>query len=426
MKKLCSRFLFGVCLLLISTISYAQVTANPEAWREDLRYFASELPRRHANFYNSISPDEFAQAVDALNATIPFKSDGEIQSGFLRLAAMAKDAHTSVAFSTNNSIPFLRRFPIRVRWFKDGLYLITVSYLSETSGRGGRYNYQRLLGGRLVKVGEMPIEQVIQRLSQNISYENEYWLHAQLPNFVITPEILKDARVIEEMERIPLTFEFANGSQFTITPPIVFWSESVPWREAVIRKELPLYRQNTSTNYWYKFLDDSRTLWMQYNRCRDIPENPMTNFANEIFAVADANSATHFVIDLRNNTGGNSEIIRPVINGLVQRPWLNQRGKVYVIIGNTTISSGLWGAIYFRNLTNAILLGEPTGGKPNSYGEVLSSILPNSKIIFQFSTKFQRIIPDDPVALFPDVPIEISAAEYNNNDDPVFSYILSQ
>ncbi len=426
MKKLCSRFLFVVCLLLVFTVSYAQVTANPEAWREDLRYLATELPNRHANFYNAVSPEEFAQAVDALNATIPFKSDGEIQSGFLRLAAMAKDAHTSVSFSTSNAVPFFRRFPIRVRWFKDGLYLITASYLSEASGRGGRFNYQRLLGARLVKVGEMPIEQVIQRLSQNISYENEYWLHAQLPNFVITPEILMDARIIEDMARISLTFELTKGQQITIMPPIVFWSESIPWREVSIRKELPLYRQNTNTNYWYKFLDDSRTLWLQYNRCRDIPENPMTNFANEIFAVADANSALRFVIDLRNNAGGNSEIIRPVINSLVQRPWLNQRGKVYVIIGNTTISSGLWGAIYFRNMTNAILLGEPTGGKPNSYGEVLSSLLPNSKILFQYSTKFQAITSGDPIALFPDVPIEIAAADYNNNDDPVLSYILSR
>lgn len=424
MKNL--RFL-SLFLLFVVTTSRAQTpaTTNPAAWREDLRYLATELPRRHANFYHSVTPDEFAQAVSELDATIPFKSDGEIHSSFLRLAAMARDAHTSASFSANGSIPFFRRLPIRLLWFGEGLYLTTVSNLTETSGRGGQRSYRRLLGARLVKVGELEIARVIQLLSQRISYENEYWLHAQLPSYVITPEILQEAQVIEEMERITLTFAQPDGQQITIAPPLVSWNVAIPWTTSGVRTELPLYRQNTSANYWYKFLDDTRTLWLQYNRCRDVPENPMTNFANEMFSAADANGATRFVIDLRNNTGGNSEIIRPVISGLRQRPWLNQRGRVYVITGNATISSGLWCANDFRNQTNAILLGEPTGGKPNSYGEVLSFTLPNSKIGVQYSTKYFTLTFGNPLALFPDIPIAGSAAAYISNDDPIFSYLLS-
>lgn len=425
MKSVLRYSLILLLFLVTTRAAQAQVTANPEAWRQDLRFFVNEVTRRHANFYNTVTPTEFAQAVNDLDAMIPFKSDADIHLGIFRLAAMAKDAHTAVSLTANGSVPFFRRFPIWMQWFQDGLYLTNVSYLTEATGRGGKQNYRRVLGARLVKIGETPIAEVIRRVSQIISYENDYWLHVRLPYFVITPEVLQETRVVENMERIPLTFAQANGQQITITPPIISWNAGIPWTTAGVRTELPLYRQNTSANYWYKILDDSRTLWLQYNRCADAANNPMTSFAAEMFRTAETKGVMRFVIDLRNNTGGNSEIIRPVLNGLLQRPWLNQRGRVYVITGNTTFSSGLWGAIYFQYYTSAILLGEPTGGKPNSYGEVLGGLLPNSKIGFQYSTKLHNIVPGNPIALFPDVPIETSAGEYINHIDLVMSYILA-
>lgn len=166
----------------------------------------------------------------------------------------------------------------------------------------------------------MPIEQAIYQLKQFISYENEYWLHARLPYFAITPDILKEAGVVPEAASISLTFEQTDGLQITITPPIVLWNAGIPWIVTRFRKDLPLYRQNTSANYWYKIVADSSTLWLQYNRCADAASNPMTSFAAEMFSATDANGVTRIVIDLRNNTGGNSTIIRPVINGLRQRP----------------------------------------------------------------------------------------------------------
>ena len=142
MKNL--RFL-SLFLLFVVTTSHAQsnVTITSEAWRADLRYFASEVPRRHANFYNTITPTEFAQAVNDLDNAIPFKTDAEIHAAMLRLAAMAKDGHTSVYFSANGAVPYFRRFPIWMQWFQGG-YVTNVSHLTEESGRGGKLNYRRV------------------------------------------------------------------------------------------------------------------------------------------------------------------------------------------------------------------------------------------------------------------------------------------
>ena len=426
MKRLCVLLPLGF-ILFVSATNFAQpnVTTTPEAWREDLRYFAIELPRRHINFYHDLTPAAFAQAVNELDATIPFKSDGEIQAGFFRLAAMVKETHTYINWSVNGAVPYFRRLPLWVQWFKGGLYVTNVSYLTETAGRGGKFNYRRAVGARLVKVGETDIERVIELVRQMIPHENEYWLHTQLPYYVLTPEILKEAGVVEDMERIRLTVARADGQPFTIILPLVSWNAAIPWMPHITRKELPLYRQNTNVNYWYKWLDDGRTLWLQYNRCQDMASNPMANFANELFQAADAGGATRFVLDLRNNPGGNSEVIRPVIAALRNRPWLNQRGRLYVITGNFTASSGLLCARDFRNQTNAILLGEPTGGKPNGYGEILNIMLPNSRLVCWYSTKYFNLVPGDPAALFPDVTIETAVTDYLGQDDPVLSYILS-
>lgn len=414
-------------LLFFVTTSHAQsnVTATPEAWRADLQFFASEFPRRHLNFYHDLSHAEFARAVNELDAAIPSKSDAEIQIGFFRLTAMVKEAHTFVNWTVNGAVPYFRRLPLSLAWFQDGLYATGIAEQTQTIGRGGRLNHRRLLGTRLVKIGDTDIAEAIRRVSALISHENEYGLHVQLPQYLIVPEILKETGIIENIEQIVFTFELESTKQIPIALAPVSWTQPLTGIASTVRKDLPLYRQNTNVNYWYKWLDDSRTMWLQYNRCTDLATNPMTSFAAEMFRVADENGATRFVIDLRNNPGGNSAVINLVISGIRQRSWLNQRGRLFVITGNSTASSAILCAIDFRNQTNAILLGQPTGGKPNHYGNVANFTLPNSGLVCGYSIKYFNLVSGDPAAVFPDVTIETKVADFISREDPVFNYLLS-
>ena len=52
----------------------------------------------------------------------------------------------------------------------------------------------------------------------------------------------------------------------------------------------------------------------------------------------------------------------------------------------------------------AVLVGEPTGGRPNHYGEVRAFTLPNSGLQVSYSTRYFRMMADaDPPALAPDI-----------------------
>ncbi|MCL4181633.1 MAG: hypothetical protein KJ072_28335 [Verrucomicrobia bacterium] len=54
------------------------VSSRENRWREDLEYFARELPARHVQFAQIVSPKEFQHDVDRLSAAVPRLSDSGI------------------------------------------------------------------------------------------------------------------------------------------------------------------------------------------------------------------------------------------------------------------------------------------------------------------------------------------------------------
>jgi hypothetical protein len=130
------------------------------------------------------------------------------------------------------------------------------------------------------------------------------------------------------------------------------------------------------------------------------------------------------IVDLRLNSGGNSQVIEPLIKGLKARQSLMARGHLFALIGRSAFSSGLLAAFKFRHDLHAILIGEPSGEKPNSYGEVKAIALPNSKIDIHCSTKFFRIMTGDPPNFPPDVTVGRTLAEALAGKDPVLDAAL--
>lgn len=81
-------------------------------------------------------------------------------------------------------------------------------------------------------------------------------------------------------------------------------------------------------------------------------------------------------------------------------------------------------AFDWQQRTNAVLVGEPTGGKPNGYGEVRDFFLPNSNLRVVHSTRLFQILPGDPPSLFPSINIAPMIEEYLAGRDPVLELVL--
>jgi len=76
--------------------------------------------------------------------------------------------------------------------------------------------------------------------------------------------------------------------------------------------------------------------------------------------------------------------------------------------------------------TNAILVGEPIGERPNSYQENDEMKLPNSGVLVSYSTKYYKFLDEDVPAVMPDKRIDPTWTDYKAGRDAVMDWILSE
>lgn len=169
-------------------------------------------------------------------------------------------------------------------------------------------------------------------------------------------------------------------------------------------------------------MEDKNILYINYSKCNEIREYPFSQFTYDIFKIIENKDVKTIVIDLRENGGGNSAIIKPFLNKLKDSN-LNDKEKLFVLIGRKTFSSALMNAITLKKDFNSTLIGEPTSGNINHYGEVRGIELPNTKTIIQYSTKYWENWKGKIGPLKPDVNIEYSFENYKNNIDEALEYI---
>jgi C-terminal processing protease CtpA/Prc len=83
-------------------------------------------------------------------------------------------------------------------------------------------------------------------------------------------------------------------------------------------------------------------------------------------------------------------------------------------------------AMDFKDELRAILIGEPTGGRPNQFGEVKRALLPNSNLAVYYPVKYFHPIQDaDPESVMPDIPVAVKLEDFLAGRDPVFERAIS-
>jgi hypothetical protein len=141
----------------------------------------------------------------------------------------------------------------------------------------------------------------------------------------------------------------------------------------------------------------------------------------------DESGARRLIIDLRLNGGGDfllgQQFLLPVLQS---RPAINRSGGVYVITGPGTFSAAMVNALDLRQKVNAILVGEATGARPNSYSEHGDFRLPNAEVGVSYSIRYYRFGADADSAVVPDRRIQPTWEHFRSGRDPVVEWILAQ
>lgn len=377
-------------------------------WLEDLDYIAKELPKRHKNLFFQLKEEDFLEDIEKLKAEIPYLIDYVIITKIMKITAKVGDSHTGVAIWR---IPAFRHLPVDFKLFSDGIF--ATAAVEE---------YRPVIGKKLVAVNGQQIEKVIRVLEIIISHENDAQVKSQIPWLIGCPEILYALEIIPDPDSVMMEFE---GTDEMVLKPVPYDTVGLEFISAVDEEqELPLYLVNKDLFYWYHWIDREKALYFQYNRCAEVDTMPFKKFINGMLEFIDNHELEKFIFDMRLNGGGNSSIVEPLIKALRDNEQINQKGKLYVCVGRNTFSSAILNAISLRMETNAIFIGEPTGGKPNHYGEVRNMILPNTGITISYSTKYFKETEEDEPSFYPDIEIELSSADYFARRDPVLEEIL--
>ena len=381
-----------------------------ERWQQDLRYLSSELVRLHKNAFHTLPEDAYRAQNERLEAAIPGLTDWQIAVEMMRAVASVGDAHTE--FSVPGSLP-RHVIPVDLRWYGDGLFVHGISEV-----------YPQALGARVVKLGSLTADEAYQAVLPLISHENDSWARLKSSHYLNVTEILEAVGIVPEVGAVAFTLSDDSGVEFTITVAPLDPGQKVDYLSA--RTRPAFYLSRPGEPFWYEYRADSRSLYFRYAACID-PLGFRATLA-EMWQLADEHPADRLIVDLRDNGGGNSlQFERWFIPGLQARPALDTPDRLFVLIDKGTFSSASDNAAYMRTHSRATFLGEPTGGKPNSYGEVRSFKLPNSKARVFYSTNyFTTLAGSDPLSIEPDIFIVPRAAEVFAGRDPVLEYILPE
>lgn len=378
--------------------------------KEDLEYFKKKLPKLHKNLFSIITKEEFETRTTELINNIDKQNNKQVFTELNKIVASIGDAHTAMNLMEGYG------FPLEL-WIFDGKVYVVNTDLK----------LKEMMNGQIVKINGVDMEQVIDQLSSLIPHENDSWLMAMIPSYLLIPNYMYNLGIIAYEHEAVFTIDKAGElMDFTVT--------------AINNDETIEYVDNTTANamvgkfdkyYDYKYYPDQKAVCLSYNVCMDMEELTFKAFNDEMFEVIEDNKVEKIIIDLRSNTGGNSTIIKPFINRLKSYTAATKNVKVYTLIGRNTFSSGMF-AIYEvkDNIPNAISVGEPTGGALDRYGDIKILTLPNSRIPISYSTKYFKFsdmfqYKNEGVDTFiPDIPMQPTIEDYKNGTDTVLAYAL--
>ncbi len=401
--------------------------AEVERWREDLRYMAEQMPLRHNNLFHTMTREQFDTAVRRLNERIPQLARHQIIVEMARIAAMVSDGHTNVAPTRDPKIGF-RALPVKLYLFKDGLFV-----------RAAERSHAELVGARVVKIGTADADEAIARAREIIGRDNEMDIKFFAPHLLVMPEVLHALGLVENMEEVSFTVEQGGKRRKVVLRPAgaadlippdtdTTWMPKAGWvdmRDATTAPA-PLWLKDPTNKFWFEYLKDSRTLYVQLNQVGDKETETLADFTKRLLAFVEANAVEKLVLDLRLNRGGNGGLLHPLKIGLIKSK-LDQRGRLFALMGRSTWSASQFLLNYLEEYTNTIFVGEPSGSKGNIYGDSRRITLPNSQITVRVSVYYwQDWSPWDTRQWTPpDVTAEMSSEDYRANADPALKAALN-
>ncbi|MDQ2812973.1 MAG: S41 family peptidase [Actinomycetota bacterium] len=372
-----------------------------QRWRADITYLASELPHRHVGGLLQVRRPAWNGAAARLEARVPWLSDGQVIVGMARMVAMLHDDETQVLLPAGTSFPF------RLTWAGGKLYLVSVPRAERD-----------LLGAQILEVGGQTIAQVLSRIASVIDDQDPGLLQDEEAGYLRSfPPLLYWLGVTRSPDWAAFTVRAVDGVRSVLRLSAVTHVRAADLASI----PQPLYLRDQDKPYWLQVLSSQRAVYLKYNECRN--DNGFQQLAIRALAVLRRQPSYRLIVDLRDNSGGDTEPFTSLIGALTADPALHRRDRIFGLVNQYTDSSATLDAYNLGQVPNALLIGQPPGDPINEYGNESSFTLPNSGITVLYTTK----VVNDPSRRLatPDIVVAPTIRQVLTGADPVLATALS-
>lgn len=380
-------------------------------WSDDIDFFQSELEKRHIHLYHKLSKQDFESDLSALKDALPNHNAHEVMVELMRIARGIGDGHTLYAFWSKA----YSRFPIQLMSFDDELRVVKTTQ-----------EHRHLLGKKLRGVDGTPIAEVIQRVSPVVQgVDNKHSLAHSLPSTIHVAEVLFGLKITDQLHTAKFEFsdDFGNNES-VVLHAVGHEAFNGLMTEGLRSESQPLGKPLKSTDgLWLSADLPTQTAYIRFDHYPGFGK--MLLFANGVKKQLEKHEIKYLIIDFRGNGGGNFFEGLVLAQMLVTVDGLEWRDGVYALIGKKTFSAGVSNAAQFKQILNAQWVGEPTGGNPYGYQDADRFELPHAGVTIQYSKRLFSMQDQSTEGLIPDVRIETTWTDYQQNRDPQLEWILA-
>jgi hypothetical protein len=387
---------------------------------------AREMARRHKNLYHTVSRARFDSAVGALDQRIPSLQRHQIIVEMARIVSLVGDGHTNIAPTRDPKIGF-HTLPIKLYYFQDGLFV-----------RAAVRAHAELAGAKVIRIGPASPGEAYRRVRGLIGRDNEMDARFFAPFLLVMPEVLHAVGLSSTPDSATLELErqgrrstvrlgrLGPASMMPSDTDVSWWPDS-GWVDMRSSTQPPLWLKEDPQNlFWFDYLPDSHLVYLQFNKVGDKPNESLAKFAARLLAFVDTADVRSLVLDLRLNRGGDGTLNPSLLRSLIKARKVDQPGKLFVIIGRSTFSAAQFLVNEMEQYTDAVFVGEPSGGKVNSYGDSRKITLPHSGMTVRVSTLWWQEDPRDMRQWKgPDIAAQLSSSDYRANIDPALRAVLA-
>lgn len=313
-------------------------------------------------------------------------SDESFVAKLLEMCSKFQNAHVSLNYSKflyKDGKSFLSQ---HLFYFNNKIYLVKDNKLLEVKS----------IGGWLPKT-------ICKEFDKYLSYETKEWQNVQL-NKMLNSLLLYKVLGIDYSN-----IKLVDGQVFNCSPSDIFFDNSFL---------LPPFKSRND-KYYDCTIIDNHILMIDYFRCNELNKGDFLKFLEKVKEKCKNSPIDSYIIDIRGNTGGNSELILPLFDFLQEREL-----KGVTLTDNRVFSSGTFVAYYAKKKLSSTLIGQPLGQGSERFGQSSGQIDLYDTLSLHYTEKyfnFKDVFISDG-AINPDIKIPLTIEDICSKTDRTLTY----